>query len=225
MALRRRESRLTFLLGALAVATCCDLLSTTFVAIAGRTPAPRAAVAVRSTADYTGFVPDMQRRQLMNFVTLAATAVPVAILAGGYLWYFVPQTGEGSGGSQLAGDENGTPILLAEWVANHKPNDRELVQGLKGDPTYLISTDDGIKGFAINSICTHLGCVVPWDRAANKFICPCHGSQYDEAGKVVRGPAPLPLALAHANVQEGKVALSPWTEADFRTGLAPWWAS
>jgi hypothetical protein len=42
------------------------------------------------------------------------------------------------------------------------------------------------------------------------------------AGKVVRGPAPLSLALAHVNEQEGKVVLSPWTETDFRTGEAPW---
>ena len=25
----------------------------------------------------------------------------------------------------------------------------------------------------------------------NKFKCPCHGSQYNNEGKVVRGPAPL----------------------------------
>lgn len=72
-------------------------------------------------------------------------------------------------------------------------------------------------------VCTHLGCVVPWSEANNKFICPCHGSQYDEEGSVVRGPAPLPLALAHVDVQDNKVRLGLWSEVDFRTGEPGWW--
>lgn len=40
-------------------------------------------------------------------------------------------------------------------------------------------------------MCTHLGCVVPWNKAENKFKCPCHGSQYDANGMKIRGPAPL----------------------------------
>jgi Rieske Fe-S protein len=45
---------------------------------------------------------------------------------------------------------------------------------------------------ALNGICTHEGCVV--NRfAATVFECPCHGSQYDWRGTVVRGPAPANL--------------------------------
>jgi cytochrome b6-f complex iron-sulfur subunit len=41
---------------------------------------------------------------------------------------------------------------------------------------------------------------------------------------VIRGPAPLSLALAHANINDSDVVVfSGWTETDFRTGLEPWW--
>jgi cytochrome b6-f complex iron-sulfur subunit len=41
---------------------------------------------------------------------------------------------------------------------------------------------------------------------------------------VVRGPAPLSLALAHVNVENDNVFLTQWTETDFRNNVKPWWA-
>ena len=96
---------------------------------------------------------------------------------------------------------------------------------LKGDPTYIVvDGSESIQDYGINAICTHLGCVVPWNIAENKFKCPCHGSQYDATGKVVRGPAPLSLALSHVAVQDDNMVITPWTETDFRTEEEPWWA-
>ena len=46
------------------------------------------------------------------------------------------------------------------------------------------SEDNTLEDFGVNAVCTHLGCVVPWNKSANKFCCPCHGSQYDKNGKV-----------------------------------------
>ena len=78
--------------------------------------------------------------------------------------------------------------------------------------------------FSHGAVCTHLGCIVPWSATSNKFECPCHGSQYDPDGAVVRGPAPLPLALAHVGADNsGKAMLTAWNEDDFRTGQKPWW--
>jgi cytochrome b6-f complex iron-sulfur subunit len=146
-------------------------------------------------------------------------------MAGAFIYFFVPPSGGGGGAGLVARDALGDEVTTKGWKGTHQPLDRALVQGLKGDAHYLIVEADGnIRNYALNAVCTHLGCVVPWNRAANKFMCPCHGSQYDETGKVVRGPAPLSLALAHLDVDEtDKVVLSPWTETDFRTNTPPWW--
>mmetsp|Transcript_80019 Transcript_80019/g.141203 ORF Transcript_80019/g.141203 Transcript_80019/m.141203 type:complete len:223 (+) Transcript_80019:84-752(+) len=217
----KRHSKSAVLAAVLLVAVC--YAASAFVA------APRAslrgAVSMNAGGEYTGFVPDMQRRQFMNFIVIATTAVPVLVLAGGYIYYIIPPAAGGGGGATPVGDIDGNSITVSSWLKTHKDNDRDLVQGLKGEPYYLITTPDGVKNFGLLSVCTHLGCVVPWVRSANKFCCPCHGSQYDENGKVVRGPAPLSLALSHTSVspEDGKISMSTWPETDFRTNTPPWW--
>ena len=45
-------------------------------------------------------------------------------------------------------------------------------------------------------ICTHLGCIpLAHQGDYQGFFCPCHGSQYDTAGRIRRGPAPANLPL------------------------------
>jgi len=49
-------------------------------------------------------------------------------------------------------------------------------------------------GFVMFSpICPHLGCRFNWDDGQNKFLCPCHGSQYSLDGAHLAGPAPRGL--------------------------------
>ncbi|MDP5103159.1 MAG: ubiquinol-cytochrome c reductase iron-sulfur subunit [Erythrobacter sp.] len=50
-------------------------------------------------------------------------------------------------------------------------------------------------------VCTHLGCV-PLGAAAGEdrgdfggYFCPCHGSHYDTAGRIRKGPAPKNLSV------------------------------
>lgn len=45
-------------------------------------------------------------------------------------------------------------------------------------------------------VCTHLGCV-PLGEAGeyNGWFCPCHGSVYDTAGRIRKGPAPENMAI------------------------------
>ena len=46
-------------------------------------------------------------------------------------------------------------------------------------------------------VCTHLGCVPLGDGAGDfgGWFCPCHGSHYDAAGRIRKGPAPENLYI------------------------------
>jgi|SRR5690625_1459474 len=51
-------------------------------------------------------------------------------------------------------------------------------------------------------VCTHRGCNVAPDRVG--YICPCHGSRFDDRGNVLKGPASEPL-ITLASVLSGDV--------------------
>jgi hypothetical protein len=52
-----------------------------------------------ATLDGDSFVPDMQRRSIMNLVLLGGAAVPVGWMGGGFIYFFVPPSkGGGEGG-------------------------------------------------------------------------------------------------------------------------------
>merc|ERR1711904_1400 len=170
-------------------------------------------------------VPDMDRRVTMNLLLVGAASLPVGALAIPYALFFLPKSAGGGSGGTIAKDALGSDIKASEWLKSHRAGDRTLSQGLKADPTYIVVNSEGnIENYGINAVCTHLGCVVPYNAVEKQFQCPCHGSRYDATGKVVRGPAPLSLALAHCEVNDDLVTFKPWTVTDFRTGTEPWWA-
>lgn len=46
---------------------------------------------------------------------------------------------------------------------------------------------------ALRSVCTHEGCSTNWVFGNNRFTCTCHGSEFDPSGRVLNGPATVPL--------------------------------
>ncbi len=177
-----------------------------------------------NTNEFDNFVPDFERRVIMNNILLASSAVPVLWMLGGFIYFLIPPNKNSGNKGLIAKDANGDDVLASKWIQLNSYPERKLVQGLKGDAHYLITNSNNeLEKYAINAVCTHLGCVVPWNRAAGKFMCPCHGSQYDATGKVIRGPAPQSLALANVDVLDDKVVLSEWNSIDFRTNQEPWW--
>ncbi|OKH21733.1 cytochrome b6-f complex iron-sulfur subunit 1 [Hydrococcus rivularis NIES-593] len=167
--------------------------------------------------------PSMSRRQLLNFLTGAAVAATATAALYPAAKFFVPPAQESEDGSILAKDINGN-LIPASQILAEPPGTRALVAGLAGEPTYLTVREDGtLHPWGIVDNCTHLGCTFPWNPNENQFQCPCHGSRYDPEGRVVRGPAPLPLKLVRVAVETDFIRISPWTEIDPRTGQKPWW--
>ena len=59
--------------------------------------------------------------------------------------------------------------------------------------------DESGEWLVMMGVCTHLGCVPLGDAGDfGGWFCPCHGSHYDTAGRIRRGPAPrnLPVPVA-----------------------------
>ena len=58
------------------------------------------------------------------------------------------------------------------------------------------SEEDSGEWLVMIGVCTHLGCVPLGDAGDfGGWFCPCHGSHYDTAGRIRRGPAPRNLQV------------------------------
>ena len=69
--------------------------------------------------------------------------------------------------------------------------------------------DDAGEWLVMTGVCTHLGCVPLGDSGDfGGWFCPCHGSHYDTAGRIRKGPAPENLHIPLVKtVSEGVIEL------------------
>jgi ubiquinol-cytochrome c reductase iron-sulfur subunit len=61
--------------------------------------------------------------------------------------------------------------------------------------------DEAGEWLVMIGVCTHLGCVPIGDASGDfgGWFCPCHGSHYDTAGRIRKGPAPRNLDIPVAS--------------------------
>ena len=81
-------------------------------------------------------------------------------------------------------------LYLAEgrmWLTNYPSYAVEKAKAAYSQPV-LNSMEAGIV--VVYQKCPHLGCRVPSCATSQWFECPCHGSQYNQAGEKKGGPAP-----------------------------------
>ena len=134
---------------------------------------------------------NLSRRDFLKIAWMFLGGVTVLETAGVFFAYLQPRLVEGEFGT----------IITAGLVDDFPPNS---VTHIPSGRFYVVRISDG--GFiAVYHRCTHLGCTVPWDSTAQKFICPCHNSKFDRKGTVENPPAPRPLDLFALTIEEGKI--------------------
>jgi cytochrome b6-f complex iron-sulfur subunit len=86
-----------------------------------------------------------------------------------------------TGGLSVNIDANG-PLAAVGGMA--------LVQSPSG--LFLVARTAQDTFTALTATCTHQACTIT-DYSGSAYVCPCHGSEFDTSGRVLRGPAPAPL--------------------------------
>jgi len=75
-----------------------------------------------------------------------------------------------------------------------------------GSSAVLVRKRDGSL-VALSAVCTHLGCIVQWQKESQDFLCPCHAGHYSADGIVTAGPPPKPLPRIPFSVSGGNITV------------------
>lgn len=125
-------------------------------------------------------------------------------------------------GTQMTVKWLGKPVFIRRRTAE------EIEAGRKDDAAALIdptaqnankpgepatdqnrTLDEAGEWLVMIGVCTHLGCVPIGDGAGDfgGWFCPCHGSHYDTAGRIRKGPAPQNLHIPVASMTDTTLTL------------------
>jgi cytochrome b6-f complex iron-sulfur subunit len=75
------------------------------------------------------------------------------------------------------------------------------------NPIVIAQVNQGMF-VALDAICTHMNCTVSYNALNVELDCPCHGSTYEVDGRVIGGPAPLPLTSFTASSDGTRVTVT-----------------
>ena len=78
-----------------------------------------------------------------------------------------------------------------ESVSDVKPGEGKILK-MDGHRC-AVYRDQAGEVTVLSAVCTHMGCLVRWNNAAETWDCPCHGSRFTTTGEVMAGPAESPL--------------------------------
>lgn len=144
------------------------------------------------------------RRDVLKWLlgfSVVSTLVGVIAPVIGYLWP-PARKGVGYAGPAVVGTVDDFPVGTGKVLT------------VDDKPVIVVNTSaGGIKVFS--AICTHLGCIVYWDKPKGVIHSPCHDGLFNPVTSVViSGPPPRPLPAYELAVKDGKVYKVSYTKTD-----------
>jgi ubiquinol-cytochrome c reductase iron-sulfur subunit len=96
--------------------------------------------------------------------------------------------------------------VVVEELKDPLARNANVAEGVPAtDVNRVVGGEKGEKYLVMMAVCTHLGCVpigndgdfavVEGNTKTGGWYCPCHGSHYDTAGRIRKGPAPENLPV------------------------------
>ena len=129
----------------------------------------------------------MKRRKFLGILLTVLGSTATASFVYPLIRYFAPP----------AKDERTNTVSIRK--TDLRPGEASEIT-LHNKPVIVINHYQ--RGFvAFSRVCTHLGCLVEYDKGQRKLICPCHAGTFDLEGNVLSGPPPRPLTMIPLKVE------------------------
>ncbi|NCP11329.1 MAG: ubiquinol-cytochrome c reductase iron-sulfur subunit [Sphingomonadales bacterium] len=162
-----------------------------------------------------GAVPDVRRRDFLNIAAVTFAGVGAGAVVIPLVNQMNPSAdvlAEASIDVDISAIESGQsiktswrkqPVFIRNLTAKEIAEANKVPMSELRDPETLADrTKPGKENWLVTlGVCTHLGCV-PLGAAEGEdkgpyggYFCPCHGSAYDTAARIRKGPAPLNLVV------------------------------
>jgi len=127
----------------------------------------------------------MQRRSFLSMIFAVMGSISFGSLAYPFLKYLAPPKAE----------------IKAQKQTIRKSEVGEAKEVLFQNTPAIIIDRPGKGLIALSRVCTHLGCLLEYDKKKKMLICPCHAGIFNLEGRVVSGPPPKSLTVIPLKVE------------------------